>query len=63
MKIIDLYNVITTVQKVIIKDRNKEFSVVYNGKIGFVPFNMLDRHIKWINVSDIYYDTLELFIE
>lgn len=62
MTVMDLYMVTLIEQKVIIKDKNKDRKVVYNGNMFDIPLNILDRNIIWL-LSDIYDNTIELIIE
>lgn len=63
MTVADFYRVAIVGQKIVVKDVNKSWEVVYKGDIDHISFIMYDRHIRWLGTSDVYVGTIELIIE
>ena len=62
MTVMDLYKVLTVNQKVIIRDFEENWSILYKGVAGYIPHYMFDNNIKWVYASDESACTLEIMI-
>ena len=62
MTVMDLYKVLKVNQKVIIRDFEKNWSILYKGVAGYIPHYIFDNNIKWVCASDESDCTFEIMI-